>query len=374
MAPEITVLMPVHNGEAFVREACESILSQTFQDLELLVVDDASTDQTVEILESLNDPRVRIIKSRERLRFSGALNLGIEHATGVFLARMDGDDIALPNRLALQYDYMLAHPEVGLCGGLATAFGMREGLFFRPPLTHGEILSYMLFDCPFVHPTVMFRRDFMEQYRLRYDPTYCPADDYELWRRAARLFPVANINQVLLRYRVHASSLTQSEWGDMDGHAARIAALELADLGIKASADELRFHRNLGRGRCFPIKRRDELERAEAWLQKITSRQYAIEAISRDVNLPASSQEFGSAPAITPAHLGCGCQNGMRSPPSDAVQQLPSRNGPHFSMWLSDEFHHDMSAPLITPSFARATGLNFWSSPYKVSSVKLVLV
>lgn len=269
MAPEITVLMPVHNGEAFVREAAESVLLQTFRDLELLVVDDASTDRTVNILENLNDPRVRIIKSRERLRFSGALNLGIEHATGAFVARMDGDDIALPNRLALQHDYMLAHPEIGLCGGLATAFGMREGLFFRPPLTHDEILSYMLFDCPFVHATVMLRRDLMERHRLRYDPTYCPTDDYELWRRAARLFPVVNINQVLLRYRVHASSLTQSEWGDMDGHAARIAALELADLGVTAGEEELRFHRNLGRGRCFPIKQRDELDRAEEWLQKL---------------------------------------------------------------------------------------------------------
>lgn len=261
--------MPVHNAEAFVREASESILSQSFRNLELLVVDDASTDQTVKIVESLNDPRVRIIQSRDRLRFSGALNLGIDHATGKFLARMDGDDIALPDRLELQHGYMQSHPQVGLCGGLATTFGMREGLFFRPPLTHGEILSYMLFDSPFVHPTVMFRHDFIKRYRLRYDPAYCPTDDYELWRRVARLFPVANINHVLLRYRVHSCSLTQSEWGDMDGHAARIAAFELADLGIKASADELRFHRNLGRGCCFPIKRRDELERAEAWLQKL---------------------------------------------------------------------------------------------------------
>jgi glycosyltransferase involved in cell wall biosynthesis len=269
MAPEITVLMPVHNGEAFVRAASESILSQTFQDLELLVVDDASTDRTVEILEGLNDPRVRIVRSRERLRFSRALNLGIEHATGAFLARMDGDDIALPDRLAIQHDYMLAHPEIGLCGGLAMMFGMQEGPFFRPPLTHGEIVSYMLFDCPFVHPTVMLRRDLMERHKLRYDPTYCPTDDYELWRRAARLFPVANINRVILRYRVHAASLTLSEWSEMDGHAARIAALELADLGIKVSADELQFHRNIGRGRCFPIKRRDVLDRAEAWLEKL---------------------------------------------------------------------------------------------------------
>lgn len=289
MAPEITVLMPVHNSETFVKEASESILSQTFRNLELLVVDDASTDQTVEILESLDDPRVRIIKSRERLRFTGALNLGIEHATGTFLARMDGDDIALPNRLALQRDYMMAHPQVGLCGGLATNFGMREGPFFRPPFTHGEIVSYMLFDSPFVHPTVMFRRDFLERHRLRYDPAFCPTDDYELWRRATRLFPVANLKQVLLRYRVHASSLTQSEWDHMDRHALRIAALELFDLGITASTDELRFHRNLGRGRCFSIKRRDELERAEAWLQRLLaansqSKRYPADEFARIVS------------------------------------------------------------------------------------------
>lgn len=266
MAPEITVLMPLHNMAAFVRESAGSILSQTFDDLELLVVDDASTDDTVAILRSLGDPRVRVISGAGRLRFSGALNLGLDQARGVFVARMDGDDVALPDRLARQRDFLIAHPQTGMCGGLATAFGMRRGRFFRPALTHGEIASQMLFDSPFVHPSVMLRRDCLERFRLRYDAAFCPADDYELWSRAVRLFPVANLNRLVLRYRVHGSSLTQAEWGDMDAHAGRVAARELQALGLAVDDETVRFHRNLGRSRCIPIRQRRELERAEAWL------------------------------------------------------------------------------------------------------------
>ena len=269
MAPEITVLMPVHNVESYVRESAESILSQSFTDVELLVVDDASTDGTVRVLEQLGDPRVRIIRSCERLRFSGALNLGLEAVTGRFVARMDGDDIALPDRLEVQHKYLTDHPEVGLCGGLAEMFGTKQGVYFRPPLSHAEIQSYVLFDTPFVHPSVMFRREAIERHHLRYDATYCPTDDYELWSRAVRLFPTANLDRILLRYRVHAASLTQSEWADMDGHAARVAARELAALGLPADAEALRFHRNVGRGRCFTLKRREELTRAEVWLKTL---------------------------------------------------------------------------------------------------------
>lgn len=276
MAPEITVLMPVHNVEAYVRESAASILAQTFTDLELLVVDDASTDGTVGVLDRLGDPRVRVIKSRDRLRFSGALNLGLELATGRFLARMDGDDIAVPDRLEIQHRYLMAHPDVGMCGGMAEMFGIRRGVFFRQPLSHGAIQSYMLFDNPFVHPSVMLRREVIERHHLRYDAAYCPTDDYELWSRAVRLFPAVNLDRTVLRYRVHAASLTQSEWADMDGHAARVAARELAALGLAVDADALRFHRNVGRGRCFALRHRGELTRAEAWLKTLIGANLAV--------------------------------------------------------------------------------------------------
>lgn len=271
MSPEITVLMPAHNAAAFVRESAGSILAQTFPDFELLVVDDASTDDTVAILESLGDPRVRVIRSRERLRFSGALNTGLELARGSLVARMDADDIALPDRLARQREFLQAHPEVGMCGGLTTAFGMRAGPAFRPPLTYEDIQAQMLFDCPFIHPTVMLRRALIERHQLRYDPEFCPADDYELWSRAVRLFPVVVLDRVVLHYRVHAASLTQAEWGDMDKHAARVAARELAALDVAADDETLRFHRNLVRSRGIPIRQRPELLRAESWLGSLVA-------------------------------------------------------------------------------------------------------
>ena len=269
----ITVLMPVHNGGDFLRPAAESILGQTHRDLELLVVNDGSTDRTADILAELAaaDSRVRVIGGTTRLGFSGALNLGLEQARGEWIARMDADDIALPDRLETQCKFMRAHPDVGLCGGLIEVFGTRQGTFHRPPLSPDETLCYALFDNPFAHPTIMLRRDLIIQHGLRFDPAFCPSDDYELWSRCLRLFPCVNLNRVLLRYRVHGRSMSEADWGDMDRLAASIAAREVSALGLPTDDNTIRFHRNLGRGRCFPIRQREELIRAERWLQTLLS-------------------------------------------------------------------------------------------------------
>jgi len=266
--PAITVLMPVYNGEAFLRESVESIFRQSFSDFEMLIIDDGSTDQTPSILLKLvaEDSRVRVEGGRTRLGFSGALNLGIDLARGTYLARMDADDIAIPNRLAIQYEYLESHPDIGLCGGMVETFGLREGTFHKPPISWEETLCCALFDNPFAHPTIMLRRHLLKQYHLRFDQSYCPADDYELWSRCLRFFRGVNLKQVLLRYRVHDRSLTQADWTEMDKHAARVAARELKALGLSTRDEDVRFHRNLGRGRCFPIHHREELLNAEQWL------------------------------------------------------------------------------------------------------------
>lgn len=272
-APMITVLMPVHNGAEYLRASVESILGQTCRDLELLVVNDGSTDRTPELLArfATDDPRVRVIGGTARLGFSGALNLGLTQARGTLIARMDADDIALPDRLAVQSEFLRDHPDVGLCGGRVQAFGLRKGPFHCPPLTAEETLCYALFDNPFAHPTIMLRRDLVIRHELQFDPAFCPSDDYELWSRCVRLFPCANINRVVLNYRVHAKSMSEADWGEMDRLAARIAARELAALALPTDEEATRFHRNLGRGRCFPIRHREELLRCEQWLQTLSA-------------------------------------------------------------------------------------------------------
>lgn len=286
--PKVTVLMPVHNGGAYLPEAVNSILAQTFSDFEFLIVDDASTDQTVAYLQGIRDPRIRLLKSEQRLQIARALNLGLDHARGEWIARMDADDISLPDRLSRQLDFMLEHPEVGLCGGRITYFGVYSGRFHGMPLSYEDVRSAALFDNPFTHPAVMMRKDLFERYGLRYDPEFCPADDYELFVRAMNHFPAMNMDRVVLRYRIHRRSLTSMEWTDMDAHACRIAACELRALGLDVDHETVRFHRNIGRIGNSEIREIKDLRRAEQWLQRILeandrTKYYPPEALRRAV-------------------------------------------------------------------------------------------
>ena len=267
MSPLVTVLMPVHNGAAHLAAAMDSILSQTFRDFEFLIVDDASTDTSAAIVGGYTDPRIRLIPSRERLKLSGALNLGLDQACGTYIARMDADDISLPDRLAVQVRHMEQHPDLGLCGGWIRYFGA-HGEVLRRPTTHETIRAYALLDNPFAHPTVMLRRDLLERHALRFNSDYFPTEDFELWTRAMLLFPVANIPRVLLRYRAHDASLTGSDWSTMDEQAVRIVHAQLAPLGLDPSQEALRFHRQLAMGRLEMTA--ETLDLAETWLTHLS--------------------------------------------------------------------------------------------------------
>lgn len=266
-SPLITVLMPVHNGAAYLAEAICSMQRQTVGDFELLIVDDASTDHSLDIIRQITDPRIRLIESRERLKLSGALNLGLDQARGRFVARMDADDISLPHRLERQARFLDQHPDIGFCGSWIRLFGAGPHHVLRRPTTPALIHAFTLFDSPFAHPTVMLRRESFERHQLRFDGTYFPTEDFELWARALKCFPAANLPEVLLRYRVHGKSLTGSDWSTMDDQAIRVIRRQLDPLGLELSEDSLRFHRQLGMGRMSIT--RPVLDRAEQWLTGI---------------------------------------------------------------------------------------------------------
>ncbi len=269
MLPKVTVLMPVYNGESFLRATMESILEQTFTDFEFLIIDDGSTDSTVEIVRSFNDERIRLLRNPKRLKLSGALNRGLDDAQGEYIARMDGDDISLPFRLEKQVRLMDTSPEVGVCGAWVRRFGNERKEINRYPENAELIRSYALFDCPFAHPTVMLRKSFFDQHSLRYEGQYYPTEDYELWSRALDLFPGANIQEILLEYRVHDSSMTCSDWDDMDTKAAAIACTQLGLLSLHPSEEEVLIHRNIGRGESCRSKNIEELQQGEKWLGKL---------------------------------------------------------------------------------------------------------
>lgn len=269
MAPAVTVLMPVYNGARYVQATIATILEQTFTDFEFLIIDDGSTDATEDIVRTFKDDRIRLLKNQERLKLSGALNRGLEEANGKFVARMDADDLAVPDRLETQVRLLNNSPDVGVCGGWIQKFGMGRKEVNRFPESAELVKAYALFDCPLAHPTVMLRKSFFDQYELRYNGAYYPTEDYELWSRCLELFPCVNIPRVLLKYRVHAGSMTCSDWKEMDGKAALIAGRKLQQMGLNPTEDEMRFHRNIGRGESFHCQTMDQVHLAEKWLQQL---------------------------------------------------------------------------------------------------------
>jgi len=264
--PLITILMPVHNGAEFLAKAIDSMLHQSLGDFEFLIVDDASTDSSASIVQGYPDPRIRLIQSRDRLKLSGALNLGLDQAKGRYIARMDADDISLPKRLERQVRFLENNPDIGLCGTWIRYFGASTALLERP-VNPEEIRAFTLLDTPFAHPSVMLRRDLMERHHLRFDGQYFPTEDFELWTRILRHTQAANLPKVLLHYRVHGSSLTGSDWSAMDEQAVRIIRAQLLLLGLDPTPDELRFHRQLAMGRLAMTK--PLLDQAEVWLPRL---------------------------------------------------------------------------------------------------------
>jgi glycosyltransferase involved in cell wall biosynthesis len=226
--PAVSVLMPVYNAEPYLAEAVESILGQSFADFEFLIVDDGSTDRSRAILEryAARDGRIRLI-SRPNTGYTKALNELLTMARGELLARMDADDVALPQRLARQVAYLRAHSDV-VCVGSAVHFIDAAGRFLRdghPGLDHEDIQRRALAgDCPLNHPSIMMRRG-ASQAVGGYHPEFEPAEDLDLWLRLGEVGRLTNLPEVLLKYRQHAQSFSeQHQRLQLDRSAAAVVA------------------------------------------------------------------------------------------------------------------------------------------------------
>lgn len=285
--PKVTVLMPALNAEAFLPETLESVWAQTFSDFELLAVDDGSTDRTPEILAACRDPRLRVLRNETRLKLSGALNRGLDEARGEFIARMDADDLMRRDRLARQVEHLERHPEIGCCGGWVRTFGDGRRKILRFPGGAESLKAFALFYAPFAHPTAMFRREWFAREGLRYDGSYYPTEDYELWSRAVLRFPCGNLPRVLLDYRVHGKSMTGGEWSDMDAQTVRVHRRILSALGVEPTEEESRIHRAASMGQLPAAP--ESFSRTEAWLLKLEAanrqrRVFAPEALADMLN------------------------------------------------------------------------------------------
>jgi glycosyltransferase involved in cell wall biosynthesis len=264
--PRVTVLLPAYNAAAYLREAVDSVLGQTFADFELIVINDGSTDGTAALLVGYDDPRLRIVDNGENLGLIATLNKGLGLARGEYIARMDADDICEPSRFEKQVAYLDRHVEVGVCGGSIRYFGEAPDQAVPYPVDHDAIEAEMLFGNSMAHPAVMLRRSFVEEHELAYRD-FAAAEDYELWARAIKLFQFHNLPDAVLRYRITGQSVTHTKRELLKRSAGRIQRRMLGDLGIDPSDRELDLHWKLGRG--YPMEDLLELRDARDWLARV---------------------------------------------------------------------------------------------------------
>jgi glycosyltransferase involved in cell wall biosynthesis len=201
----VSVIMGAHNEERRVGNAIRSVQQQAFQDWELVVVDDGSTDRTAEVLEALarQDPRIRVLRNERNLGLAASLNRAIEASKGELIARMDSDDSNLPDRLERQVAFFRDHPEVDVLGGGAIEVNSSGSVLDERHRreTHDEMMVHIYRENPFLHPTVMGRRRFWEM-TGGYNPrAWLGEEDYDLWLRARHEFRYHNLQIPLIYYR-----------------------------------------------------------------------------------------------------------------------------------------------------------------------------
>lgn len=209
--PKISVLMPVYNTKAaYLKESIESILNQTFSDFEFIIINDGSENNAEEVILSYTDKRIRYIKNKENIGLIKTLNKGLRESKGEYIARMDSDDIALPERFIKQVEFMNENLNVGVSGTWLKTFGDElKTRIEKYPSSCEEIKVKMLFSCPIAHPTAFIRKSLFVKYNLFYSEDYVHAEDYELWSRANKYFDFANIPESLVQYRCHKNQISQ---------------------------------------------------------------------------------------------------------------------------------------------------------------------
>jgi glycosyltransferase involved in cell wall biosynthesis len=266
-SPTISVVMPVHNGERFLREAVVSILTQTFTDLELIVVDDGSTDGTPVILEELAtaDPRLIVIRFDVNRGVSEAANEGCRRARGSFIARMDADDVSLPERLEKELAFLEANPDVAVVGSWVRRIDEHgaPGEVQTLPCEPALVAWSMLFFNSIAHPTALFRREALTIASV-YTSEYPRTEDYALLSVLSRQTRLANIPEVLLHYRVWSGNMSKNP--DQFRQAARVVCDHAKALGVELTEEDAGRLQGLARN-SYPENEKDVRQLARIILE-----------------------------------------------------------------------------------------------------------
>lgn len=269
--PKVTVFIPVYNRERYIQEAVDSILAQSFPDFELLLIDDGSTDSSVAIMNSYTDPRIRLVRNECNLGIPHTRNRGLQLARGEYIALLDSDDYAYPDRLNKQVAFLDAHPDYAEIGSWSRAMDEQS----RPlkkikvqPVSSEEVKAHLLFRCCLNNRTIMGRTAILREYGYRNDFPRC--QDYELHVRLAGKYKLGNLPAILVRGRVHKEQITGQTAELGRAKKQEIADSQLTTLGLAYSNTDLRRHVMLTRIGKLPFTPDQAyLKWADDWLRKL---------------------------------------------------------------------------------------------------------
>lgn len=268
MTSLVSVVMPAFNVEPFIGSAIESILSQTYQAWELIVIDDGSIDATAQLVSDYQDPRIRLHSMSENQGLASARNAGLAKVRGSLVAWLDADDLSHPRRLERQVNALSRWPEVGMCGTWVQTFGSSPPMTWRYPTDPDTVRCRMVFDDPLATSSTMMRRECLEGLANGFDSSMAPAEDYDMWERITRRWPAMNLGRTLTNYRLHASQTSIVNSESQVRAVLAIQGRQLESMGIKPTERELAIHLEIGVRWNFTADVGD-VDEIAAWLERL---------------------------------------------------------------------------------------------------------
>jgi hypothetical protein len=271
--PLVSVLIPTHNRSHFVVDAISSVLGQTMQDVEVIVIDDGSTDDTQEKVGEVQDTRVRYVRHPTNMGEAASRNTGLDAATGEYIAWLDSDDVARPRRLAAQVAYLERHPQIAMVGSAAgklRADGRRKPGRRLPPLDHELISAWLVFRSAFQQSSLTGRADVLQRYR--YDSAFPVCCDVDVLQRLSQDHRLANLPQALIDRRLHSGQMVREYHLQIRETKARMCRSQLLAIGVDPTPEEAARHAMLGQANMSGVELpTDFLAWTHAWLTRLKS-------------------------------------------------------------------------------------------------------
>ncbi|WP_167354800.1 glycosyltransferase [Pedobacter terrae] len=260
--------MPSFNASEFVSESIGSILNQSFQDYELIIVDDGSTDDTVVKIEQFRDDRIKLIKKSVNNGHAAARNLGVDLSLGDYIAAMDSDDLCASDRLAIQYEYLKRHPKIGLVGSWAEVVNSKGQTLgeMAVPLDSKTINTSLMMENCFIHSTLFYQKSYLKKFQFKYDEKFKLACDYDFLFNFSGKAELANLGDPLVKYRVHDFQLSSKKKDQQIYFADLVRLKQLDRLKVLYTEKDALLHLKLMKGHLLSG---EEIDYSIVWFNKL---------------------------------------------------------------------------------------------------------